>query len=376
VNSITKRIVKLLSYIIPAKKNHWIAIHSDKNWTGNQRAFFDYVIDKDEKYVSILILGESSDKELRSIYGSSIKILRDSKLTSWFHFLRAEAVFTHNFAHGDLHSNVINLWHGIPLKSIGHLRPNRSKSFLKKLGQYSLLISSSNIDRYAMTAAFGLPVSKVIASGLPRNDMLLNEISLPVDLLKQDQRIKKSLNGRKLALFAPTFRDHRLNSKFRHFSKDELNQLISLLEDKGYALGVRGHHRHDDLDLPQDTRIIDCSGIEYPEMQILIKNTDLFITDYSGGFYDFLIMNKPLISFAPDLVEYSQNHDFTHDFQSIFPGPICTEFIQLKDAISMIENKSHDESWRTKRETVRKLLIGNNTGQACDVIYKRVCGNS
>ena len=368
--------MKLLSYIIPARKNYWLAIHSDKHWTGNQRAFFDYVINKGEKSVSILIMGETSDSELRSIYGSSINILRESTLSSWLQLLRAEAVFTHNFAHGDLHKNVINLWHGIPLKSIGYLRPNRSRSFLKKLGQYSLLISSSNIDRYAMTAAFGLPVSKVIASGLPRNDMLIHEIPLPEDLQDQERRMKISLDGRKLALFAPTFRDHRLKSKFRHFSKEELNRLISMFEDNGYALGVRGHHRHDDLDLPQDERIIDCSGINYPEMQILIKNTDLFITDYSGGFYDFLIMNKPLISFAPDLVEYSQNHDFTHDFQAIFPGPICTDFNQLIDAISLVEDRGHYESWKTKRETVRKLLIGNNTGQACDLIYKRVCGNS
>ncbi len=376
LNSITKRIVKMLSYVIPAKKNHWIAIHSDKHWTGNQRAFFDYVVNRGEKNVSILIVGNTSDTELRSMYGSKINILREAELRSWLTFIRAEAVFTHNFAHGDLHRHVINLWHGIPLKAIGYLRPNRSRSFLKKLSQYSLLISSSSIDQYAMAAAFKLPVSKVIASGLPRNDMLHIDYPLPDDLRSYDLRIKKSLNGRKLALFAPTFRDFRLKSKFSHFSKDELNEFISILEDKGYALGIRGHHRHDDLDLPQDERLIDCSGIEYPEMQILIKNTDLFITDYSGGFFDYLIMNKPLISFAPDLVEYSREWDFSYDIQATFPGPICTEFKQLKDAVFRIDNKEESESWKTKREVVRKLVIGNNTGQACDLIYKRVCGNS
>ena len=102
----------------------------------------------------------------------------------------------------------------------------------------------------------------------------------------------------------------------------------------------------------------------------------MFITDYSGGFFDYLIMNKPLISFAPDLVEYSREWDFSYDIQATFPGPICTEFKQLKDAVFRIDNKEESESWKTKREVVRKLVIGNNTGQACDLIYKRVCGNS
>jgi len=95
---------------------------------------------------------------------------------------------------------IVNLWHGMPIKAIGHLDKDIEKNFC-----YSdFSIATSEYYRKIISKAFDLPIENVLKTGLPRNDVLYTGIS---DNLKN--KILHSLNiikEEKIIVWLPTYR--------------------------------------------------------------------------------------------------------------------------------------------------------------------------
>ena len=77
---------------------------------------------------------------------------------------------------------LIQVWHGIPLKRIGHLFPGEGW-WQEETPLYAATVASSERDRELMQQAFHpLPLERVWLTGLPRNDFILGpEDQLPPD---------------------------------------------------------------------------------------------------------------------------------------------------------------------------------------------------
>lgn len=71
----------------------------------------------------------------------------------------------------------------------------------------------------------------------------------------------------------------------------------------------------------------------YPNINDLFYVTDLYITDYSSGMYEFSLMNKPMLFFAYDKVQYAASRGFHRDYDTVVPGRICMTFQELLTAI-------------------------------------------
>lgn len=372
MGSLTRRILRFLSIILPSQKHRWAFIHSEARWHGNLRALFDSVCQDERISPCIVIAGPGSIDELRAVYGHEVELIQLGGLAKYWVIPTASAVIVSHYGNADIHHNVVNVWHGIPLKAIGILTPDRSRKFERKLRKFSSLVASSPLDRSVMSAAFGLPPEKVIPTGLPRNDLLHPEYSLPEDLRELDKLLEKELSGNKLALFAPTFRDHRKRKKVVPFTPEQFETLVEELGNLGFALGVRGHHTSDDMEIPSASSVIDCSGSRFPEMQLVLRRTHLLITDYSGCFFDFLLLDRPLVSFAHDFSEYISGRGFTYDFETVFPGPICTDFQQLIDLLPALVDESLDETNSKKRAIIRDLIVGSSDGRSSERVIDSI----
>ncbi|MCR4615102.1 MAG: CDP-glycerol glycerophosphotransferase family protein [Clostridiales bacterium] len=175
--------------------------------------------------------------------------------------------------------------------------------------------------------AFGVPEEKILPIGSPRVDSLLDVGD--TDKIKE-KFLKKypACAGKKIVLYAPTFRDDELSDSRLLYSFD-FKKFDAVLGDE-YALVVRLHPQfHKAAAL--SGKSVDATG--YPNVGELVKISDLLITDYSSVCMDFALLNKPMIFYAFDLNEYISTREFYFDYYSYVPGTVAENFNDLLEAV-------------------------------------------
>lgn len=229
----------------------------------------------------------------------------------------------------------------------------------KKL-TYVVCSSDQVAETYA--EAFGVSKYKVLPLGAPRTDKFfkkINEERLRADFDKMYPECK----GKKLVLYAPTFRDDR---------EDDC-RLLDSIDVKAFndrfgatsCLLVRLHPqvRNCSADL---NGAIDVS--DFTDLTVLIRICDIMITDYSSICMDFALLEKPIYFYAFDLEKYTADRAFYFDYESYVPGPVARDFQTLLNLIN--NNVSNTYS---KRLLDFKFLNfgtpdGNSTNKVVDCI--------
>jgi CDP-glycerol glycerophosphotransferase (TagB/SpsB family) len=99
------------------------------------------------------------------------------------------------------------------------------------------------------------------------------------------------------------------------------------------------------------------------------------ISDYSSVVFDYMLTEKPVIFFVPDLDEYLQNsRNFCYAFDEVTPGPKARTLGALEGAIVAARDDNQEE-WREHYESVLKLFHtykDSRSGQrAYEAIFER-----
>ena len=258
----------------------------------------------------------------------------------------------------------VQLWHGTGLfKKFGYdLLNDEDKKIMEMFAPKIDLVSvsSENVaDIYARN--FYVDKSKVKPFGVPRNDFY-NEEHLSDDYLsglrESFEKDYPQLKGKKLVLYAPTFReDPKNNAVFNHF---DIEKFLDELGDE-YALAIRLHpnykrfcdeeHNIDLDDLTNRYDIINFTG--FKDEQKLLLLADILIADYSSIMVDYTILKKPAILFDYDLEDYLyKERGFYFDYEDMVPGKIVYNIDELIESI-------REEDFRLeKMEEFLKLQFG------------------
>ena len=239
----------------------------------------------------------------------------------------------------------IQLWHGTGLfKKFGYdLLDDADKRVMEMFAPKIDLVSVSSenvVDIYAHN--FYVDKSKVKPFGIPRNDFY-NEEHLSdaylIDLRESFENEFPQLKGKKLVLYAPTFRENpKNNAVFDYF---DMEKFIKELGDE-YALAIRLHPNYKNfcndehsIDLEELTSrydIINFTG--FKDEQKLLLLSDILIADYSSIMVDYTILKKPIILFAYDLKDYlNEERGFYFDYKEKVPGKIVYNTEELIEAI-------------------------------------------
>ncbi|MFT0531231.1 CDP-glycerol glycerophosphotransferase family protein [Castellaniella hirudinis] len=289
---------------------------------------------------------------------------------------------------------VVNLSHGISLKSLNytssrkmleHLDRNSYKS-KERLG-YAGMLASSDIHGYAMAAMFH-PVNfqQIWVTGFPRNDFLLMaDDSLPRYLSENIGRIRNLTKGRRLVLYAPTYRQTRLSptAYYYQFSPAEIDALRSVLMRHDAVLAYRPHYFGNDssgtnLDRYIDGElIVDASKHVVDDVSALVRESDIIMTDYSSVYVDGLYIDKPGICFAYDLDEYNSNQDgVLYDLDLIFPGAVFRTFDQCVDRMDRIlSGAMPDDGACFSKKMLYKHIDFYNSRRVIERILESTSGN-
>ena len=249
--------------------------------------------------------------------------------------------------------------HDGPLEML-HDRPTRV---------FDAVLASSDVDQLAAVASnWSTRYADAWRTGLPAHDFLVRD-DLPPDLREQEQRLRDELAGRRLVLFTTTLRRTGSPAAPYRFSSDEIDRLVSAVEDAGAVLGIR--EPANDLERAYSRafagRAVDASATRLPSLHAVLRATDLLITDFDDAALDFTLTGRPAVSFVHDL-EVADDR-LLYDLDHMFPGPVC------RDTISLVEAVAHalaDPTPSHQYERVRDLLIEHADGQNSARVVERL----
>ena len=263
---------------------------------------------------------------------------------------------------------VFNVWHGVPLKSIG-LSENSISKFKKayiKLfhsRNYSFLSVPSSKLNEVFSKSLGMKKEKIQVLGQPRNDMLFRKINFSDWLLKNKIEFP---TYKKLIFYAPTFRDNKDIYLFP-FEDFDINQLNEWLTKNEYVIILR-LHQSDKTDISKflnSERIILFNDKIVDDIMDILSCLDMLITDYSSIYIDYLLMNKPVMFLPYDYSEYVSERGLLFDYQKFTPGPKPTIF---NDFIGEIDKLLEDEHYFLSE----RININNFFNEIGDGSCKRI----
>ena len=61
---------------------------------------------------------------------------------------------------------------------------------------------------------------------------------------------------------------------------------------------------------------------DHPDINELLHVADVLVTDYSSVIFEYALLGRPMVFFAPDLEAYEGERGFYFDYRSGVPGPV------------------------------------------------------
>ena len=253
-------------------------------------------------------------------------------------------------------SVLINFWHGVAWKKIGsdslknRLKALYSRHLYRNDGTDYYLTTSAEFTRRLKTA-FAADEKKTIKAGYPRNSLFYDVASMK--RLRDSFITKHALENNAIFVsYLPTFRD----------KTESVFDIATILKDKSFSdylasnevyLIRKDHFVTEQRDSFHNSiktgRIIIDESISASETLAI---SDVLITDYSSCFFDYLVLNRPIIHFLYDYDYYkTSDRGLYYDINDVSCGRCCFSDEELKKEIRYyIENPSSDEDVRKNRK--------------------------
>ena len=100
----------------------------------------------------------------------------------------------------------------------------------------------------------------------------------------------------------------------------------------------------------------------YPALSLV----DCLITDYSSIYFDYLLLDRPIIFFPYDFDHYAADErKLLFDYIDMAPGQLCKTQIELQEALSAPDT----EYWATRRNEVRNKVFDHLDDKAGQRLY-------
>lgn len=125
-----------------------------------------------------------------------------------------------------------------------------------------------------------------------------------------------------------------------------------------------------------DAPVISLDRRYFVDIELLYREADLLITDYSSCFIDFMLTGKPEICFAYDYESYaSTERGLFYELADVFPGPVCHDFSallqSLQDTLSGQKLESQ-MSYEFKRKIFFDHIDDGNTQRVLEHVARDI----
>lgn len=370
-------VVYLISGAVPKNKNIWIfGSWFGKKFADNSKYLFLYVKRNHPEIRSIWLT--HNPRVFLNLRRKGYEVYKIHSMKGLLYSMRASCVIVSTGLsdvnrYAIMRVKKIQLWHGTPLKKLERAKgsyDNRNykegnkflflydivhKVFPFTNEHYDIVIATSEEARENMSLVFNMDKEKIVVTGYPRNDALLDASWLTSNKCDYLENIRSKVDFRCIVVYLPT---HRGEGKKKEdlFEKYDfkIDILQQMLEKLNAIFIIKAHHYHNRLNLPYDKkklqRIYTPSDDELPDVYPLLKETDILITDYSSVYFDYLLLDKPII-FAPfDINKFlKEERELFYDYTEVTPGPKAKNW---QEVFRLVEEVLQNDYWKEERKII------------------------
>ena len=270
-------------------------------------------------------------------------------------------------------ARLVNLWHGIPLKTIERDIVNSPMSFMYTARSSrspltlaladetrvpdALLSTSSFISERCFTSAFGVPREHCLDFGYPRTDHFFASRDQPPSdvLIAQPETWARMHDANFVVGYFPTWRDD--DSPFIKRSGLSIQRLAETVAARGGLLLFKPHFNTAHA-LPEGQAVV-----LHPDddLNAYLPLCSALITDYSSVAFDFMLLDRPILYFVPDLEQYRRSHGLYFEPEAMMAGPLLFTANELYDAVSELTPSSPPDP---RAQEIRELVWNGYRGDA------------
>jgi CDP-ribitol ribitolphosphotransferase len=237
-------------------------------------------------------------------------------------------------------TTIVQTWHASgAFKKIGYSVLDKSfgadatlTSRVSIHANYDICLVGSQRAAPHYAEAFGLPLDRFVSRlGIPRTDLFFDEQRRSAAVAAVHARYSIP-QDRRVILYAPTFRGDTVTD-----ARQPDNLDIGLLRERlgsDHVLLLRLHPfvRESVRVGPADAGfVIDVS--DWRDINELMLVSDVLITYYSSAIYEFALLDRPMLFFAPDHQAYERERGFYFEYRRGVPGPILDSTESLAEAL-------------------------------------------
>jgi CDP-glycerol glycerophosphotransferase (TagB/SpsB family) len=327
--------------------------------------------------------------------GTTARFVRRGSFRSIWNLLRAGTIFV---SHGyeDLfpynlacRATLVYLGHGLAIKNMGVPDAGPPPNRLAVLGRrirraatgYSYFTVSSPTHKEKQLveyAAQNCRDENTLMLGQPRCDVFTNADGRRVAEFTRDVYARRHgvVAGKHVVTYMPTFREGSGGFfSFTDLPADQTEQLQSILDRHDAVLVQRSHFVDGVLRSKQAKgparSVIDLSSASDVDSIELLLISDLLVTDYSGAYVDYLLLDRPILHFVYDYDQYtSADRGLYFDLEEIAGGPLLREVSDLLQALD--RHLSQPMLGADRRARVRKVLLSCEHGESCEAVARRL----
>ena len=270
----------------------------------------------------------------------------------------------------------VNTWHGIPLKTLGYDIPdgkyttrNMTRNFL--MSDY--IVSPCRFTTKMFKESYkleGLYSGKMTECGYPRNDLIFStERDNIIDKLSAHGTIIDE--SKQIILYAPTWKGtsfERAENDVVHYDEfcDYLSEHIDM---EKYQILIKPHpmvyKQLSKEDRESGRYVSQC--IDTDE---LLSITDILVSDYSSIFFDFLLTDRPIIFYIPDVESYKEYRGVYFGLEEL-PGPYSCDMGDIAEWINDIDavKQNSAETYNKMKSWACEFDDGNASQKIIDAIF-------
>lgn len=353
----------------------WLVCETGYSARDNGYHFYKYVREKHaDDYCFYVIDKNSSDFSKVKHLGN---IIQFKSLKHWLYYLAANYNIS-NQKYGNpnqpffyivhvslgLFRNRVFLQHGIT--------KDDSPWLYYKDTKFRYFICGAKREYDYVKEKFGYPDGNVIYTGFSRFDNLYNnDVNQKQILIMPTWRnwLGRDVNGLGQKV------DFTETSYYRNWnSLLENKEFIKYIEENDYMVYFYPHVNMNkylkDFNMSsKNIRVVDNSDID---IQKLLKESAVMITDYSSVYMDFAYMTKPVIYYQFDYKEYRSGHlqDGYFDYQKDSFGPVVNTHLEVIDSLKLIMNRGLEKKYLTRMNDFFQIKDQNNSERLYKILSR------